>query len=219
MVVLGLLPPYTLEDVKRAYLDKAKKVHPDRGGTVERFRQLQEAFEKARQYTEFHKDRRSWIAARMNEYIEVQNVVQRLQEYGAEVTTHSNDWLAKSLGDFAQLTEAIVAVRLVDSPAVDEMIHFMVTEPAPLTPLERLELPGCQLSDETVLQLVMFQRLQFLDLSRTPISRRAVSVAKVLPALETVVVEGTSLGWWAKYRLKSLLQRHRESRPVTPFGV
>ncbi len=39
----------------------------------------------------------------MNDYIEVQNVVQRLQEYGAEVTTHSNDWLEKSLGDFAQL--------------------------------------------------------------------------------------------------------------------
>ncbi len=53
MVVLDLLPPYTQEDVKRAYLAKAKQVHPDHGGTVDRFRQLQEAFDKGRQYTEF----------------------------------------------------------------------------------------------------------------------------------------------------------------------
>jgi hypothetical protein len=218
MVVLDLLPPYTQEDVKRAYLAKVKQVHPDHGGTVERFRQLQEAFDKARQYTEFRSDRRNWIAARMDDYIAVQKVVQQLEQYGAEVTTHSNDWLEKSLGDFAQLTENITTVRLVDSPAADEMISFMVTEPTALAPLQQLELPGCQVSDEAVLQLGMFQQLQHLDLSRTPISRQALSVAEVLPALETMVVEGTSLGWWAKFRLNSLLQRHQEARPVTPFA-
>jgi hypothetical protein len=218
MVVLGLLPPYTPEDVKRAYLAKAKQMHPDHGGTVERFRQLQEAFDKARQYTEFRNDRRHWIAARMNDYIEVQNVVEQLRQYGAEVTTHSNDWLEKSLGDFAQLTENITGVRLVDSPAADEMIRFMVTEPAALTSLQQLELPGCQLTDEAVLQMGMFQQLQHLDLSRTSISGRALSVAKVLPALETLLVEGTSVGWWAKHRLNSLLRHHRETRPMTPFG-
>jgi len=218
MVVLDLLPPYTQEDVKRAYLAKVKLVHPDHGGTVERFRQLQEAFDKARQYTEFRSDRRHWIAARMDDYIGLQQVTRQLEQYWAAVTTHSNDWLEKSLGDFAQLTETITAVRLVDSPSADEMIGFMVTEPAALAPLKQLELPGCQLSDQGVLQLGMFQQLQYLDLSRTPISRRALSVAKVLPVLETLVIEGTGLGWWAKYRLNALLERHREARPVSPFA-
>ena len=218
MVTLDLLPPYTQEDVKRAYLAKAMQVHPDHGGTVERFRQLQEAFEKGRQYTEFRSDRRNWIAARMNDYIGVQEVVRQLEQYGAEVTTHSNDWLEKSLGDFAQLTEAITAVRLVDSQAADEMLRFMVTEPTALTSLQQLELPGCHVSDEAVLQLGMFQQLQHLDLSRTPISRHALSIAGILPALETMSVEGTSIGWWKKYRLNALLRRHQEARPVTPFG-
>jgi len=219
MVVLDLLPPYTKEDVKRAYLAKAKRMHPDHGGTVEHFRQLQEAFEKARQYTEFRSDRRNWIAARMNEYIEVRNVVEQLQDHGAEVTTHSKDWLEKSLGDFAQLTEAILMVRMVDSSNAEEMIRYMVTEPEALASLRQLELPGCPLTDETVLQLGIFQQLRYLDLSRTSISRRALAVAKVLPALETFLVEGASVGWWAKYRLNSLLRHHRESRPMTPFGM
>ena len=33
-LVLGLLPPYTMEDVKRAYRDKVKDAHPDRGGDL-----------------------------------------------------------------------------------------------------------------------------------------------------------------------------------------
>jgi hypothetical protein len=219
MVVLDLLPPYTQEDVKRAYLAKAKQVHPDHGGTVERFRQLQEAFDKGRQYTEFRSDRRNWIAARMNDYIEVQKVEQQFQQYGADVTSHSNDWLEKSLGDFAQLTESIIRVRLADSPNADEMIRFMVTEPVALATLQQLELPGCQLSDDSVLQLGIFQQLQTLDLSRTSISHRALSIAEVLPELETLKVEGITLGWWAKYKLNRLLRRHLEARPATPFGA
>ncbi len=44
MVELGLAPPYTQADVMQAYYAKAKKVHPDHGGTAEEFRALQEAF-------------------------------------------------------------------------------------------------------------------------------------------------------------------------------
>ena len=34
MAMLGLMPPYALEDVKAAYLAKAKELHPDKGGVV-----------------------------------------------------------------------------------------------------------------------------------------------------------------------------------------
>ena len=135
------------------------------------------------------------------------------------MTTQSNDWLEKSLGDFAQLTESIISVRLADSPNADEMIRFMVTEPIALASLQQLELPGCQLSDDSVLQLGMFQQLQTLDLSRTSISRKALTIAKVLPELEILKVEGVALGWWAKYKLNRLLRRHLEARPATPFGA
>ena len=41
MVLLGLLPPYTLDDVKRAYLDKVRTAHPDHGGDLDDFRNPQ----------------------------------------------------------------------------------------------------------------------------------------------------------------------------------
>ena len=43
--MLGLLPTATLEEVKTAYREKVKERHPDQGGTVPEFIQLQEAYE------------------------------------------------------------------------------------------------------------------------------------------------------------------------------
>ena len=47
MIALGLLPPYTVEDVKRAYFDRALSAHPDRGGSAEEFIKLHEAYTQA----------------------------------------------------------------------------------------------------------------------------------------------------------------------------
>ena len=68
-VTLGLLPPYSMDDVKRAYRDKVKDAHPDRGGDRETFDRIQKAFEEAAEYLKFRQDRRLWIAARMDEYV------------------------------------------------------------------------------------------------------------------------------------------------------
>ena len=40
MVTLGLLPPYTREDIQEAYHEKAKTTHPDRGGSASDFEKL-----------------------------------------------------------------------------------------------------------------------------------------------------------------------------------
>ena len=47
MVRLGLAPPYSIEDVKAAYRDQAKRAHPDHGGSSREFHALQEAFDRA----------------------------------------------------------------------------------------------------------------------------------------------------------------------------
>ncbi len=44
---LGLKVPFTIDDVKKAYRQKAKLTHPDRGGSIEAFINLQETYEKA----------------------------------------------------------------------------------------------------------------------------------------------------------------------------
>ena len=43
--MLGLPPTATPEEVKMAYREKVKEHHPDQGGTVPEFIQLQEAYE------------------------------------------------------------------------------------------------------------------------------------------------------------------------------
>jgi ribosome-binding ATPase YchF (GTP1/OBG family) len=51
--ILGLLPPVTAEDVKQAYLAKARTAHPDRGGDAAAFMRLQKAFDEANDYVKF----------------------------------------------------------------------------------------------------------------------------------------------------------------------
>jgi hypothetical protein len=66
LTVLGLAPPVTEEDVKQAYLDKAKSAHPDRGGDVENFKRLQDAFEQATEYARFKAGRMQWLSSTSN---------------------------------------------------------------------------------------------------------------------------------------------------------
>src|SRR5688572_31834764 len=99
MVTLGLMPPYAVEDVKQSYRDKVKDAHPDRGGSVAAFNEIQQAFERAQAYLEFRGDRRSWIAGRMARYAELRRAIERLKKLGAEVTTFAPAWLEQSFGD------------------------------------------------------------------------------------------------------------------------
>jgi len=217
MVLLGLAPPYAVEDVKVAYRDKAKKLHPDHGGSVEEFNVLQQAFEEAQQYLEFRSDRRKWIANQMNDYLAVGEVVDRLDSLGAEVTSDAIDWLKQSFGDFAQLTETITVIRLVDSTAAEEMISYMVEKQNALKQLTRLELPGCQVSDQAVLELEVFQQLQHLDLSRTPITKEALWIVDTVLGLESINIESTQIGWWTRRKVRSVMRKRQAAKPVTPF--
>jgi len=218
MVVLGLAPPYAVEDVKTAYREKAKQLHPDHGGSAEAFSVLQAAFEKAQHYLMFRSDRRKWIANQMADYLLVGEMVDRLEKFGAEVTSDAIDWLKQSFGDFAQLTETITAVRLVDSADANAMIGYMVEQPKVLRQLTQLELPGCQVSDEAVLQLEVFQQLEHLDLSRTPITKEALWIVDTILDLESIDIEGTRIGWWTRRKGRLVMQKRQEAKPLTPFS-
>lgn len=207
MHALGLAPPYTLEDVHQAYREHAKQAHPDRGGSVEAFREIQEAFEQARAFLEFQSDRRHWIAAQTERYIALQEALERLARVGATVETTSRDWLKDSFGDFAQLTETVTLVRAVDAANGDAIIAALLDEHAALRELTAIELPGCQVSDDAVLRLSAFELLKRLDLSRTPISNRALDVVEAIPMLQTLALEETSVGWLARRRVQSVLRR------------
>ena len=217
MVALGLAPPYSQDDVMQAYRTKVMKVHPDHGGSVEEFRVLQDAFEKAKQYIDFRSDRRQWIATKMEEYLAVQRVEERLSALGAEVKTNAVDWLEKSFGDFAQLTEKITSVKLTDSAKAMELLAAMVEDRDALGSMTDLTLSGCELTDAAAQHLDTFKQLKSLDLSNNPITGEALYFVDDLPALESLNLEGTNVGWWMKRKVRKLMQVRQDSAPATPF--
>ena len=209
-VSLGLLPPYTLEDIKRAYLAKVKTAHPDHGGDRAAFDKLQNAFEQANAYVSFRGDRRQWIAARMEEYVAVIELVERLRQVGAEVDTSIVDWVKHSFGDFANLTESVIGIKYQNAANVSELVDTMVRERKVLSGLKRLDLSGSAVTDAIALQLRVFHSLTHLDLRRTQITDRALVLADWLTQLESLETEGTSIGWWARRKAnRKLGQRAR----------
>ena len=207
MVTLGLAPPYAIEDVKQAYRERARETHPDRGGSTAAFAAIHEAFERAQAYLEFRQDRRGWIAAKMARYTALQDAITQLERLGAEVTAFAPDWLERSYGDFAQLSEHVTKIRLVDAPNPAPFIDELVQNYPSLRELQTLELPGCRLSDGDVLHLGVFQQLRKLDLSRTPITKQALGVVDAIESLRELNLDDTEVGWWAKRGIASQLAR------------
>lgn len=210
MAILGLMPPYSAEDVKHAYLAKVKQFHPDNDGTRADFDKLQEAYEQAQLYVIFRGDRRGWIARRLEEYLATEEVIKRIREFGAEVETRSVEWLEKSFGDFAELTESIIGVRLTGADNGDELLHYMVGQYDRMLELRRLELPSCKVSDGSVLQLSVFRRLAQLDLSNTPVTWKGLEVIHWLPDLESIEVDATAINWWSRRKLKAEIRKKRK---------
>jgi hypothetical protein len=223
MVTLGLLPPYMAEDVEKAYLARIKEIRPDLGGDPRPFYEVQTAYMQAKEYVKFRGDRRGWIAKRMEEYIGVQETIEGLNEFGAQVETKSLDWLQKSFGDFAELTETIISIRLNDSARGEEFIEYLVSQHEKLLELRRLDLAGCAITDTSVRQLSVFRRLQDLNLNRTPITWEALHIVQWLPELEDVHVDGTGLSWLTRRKLAAQLRHKRKAaaslRAVHPTSV
>lgn len=211
MVTLGLLPPYTAEDVERAYLSKIKEIRPDLGGDREAFYAVQNAYMQAKEYVKFRGDRRGWIARRMDEYLAVQGVIEQLQKFGAEVETDAVDWLHKSFGDFAELSLSVIGIRLNGAANGDEVLEYIVSQRDKLLELRTLDLEGSVVTDATVRQLSVFRRLSELNLNRTPITWQSLHIVEWLPELETVHIEGTGLKWLTRRRLAAQLRKKRKA--------
>jgi len=207
MELLGLSPPYAMEDVKKAYLDRVMQVHPDHGGSREEFAKIQDAFDQASKHLEIRVDRREWIAEQVDSYVVMQDVVQILDRLGAEVTTNALDWLEQSFGEFAQLTETILAVRLENSNDGDALIEVLVQDPSILIGMTRIEVPGCNVSDASVIKLGKIKNLQQIDLSRTPVTKECLVLIDQLPELRELRVEKTKVGWWQRRKANAVLKQ------------
>lgn len=203
MVLLGLMPPYTVEDVKQVYLIKVRTAHPDAGGDAADFVRLQEAFDRATEYARSHAGCRAWIRSHVETYISRQALVRKFKKYGARVDIEPLRWLDGSFGaDFAQLGEEVVGIHLHGPEVEDKVLDCLIEERMSLGKLRLLDLAHTNISDEGLRRLHAFTSLEHLDLRDTPVTYQGLKGLRCLPALEFLDLRGTSVGWWGRIKLQ-----------------
>ena len=199
LTILGLLPPVTAEDVKQAYLAKAKAMHPDRGGDPAEFVLLQKAFEEANEFVRFKAGKLEWLSSKIDAYAQQQDVVSETIERGGEVEMEETDWLRKSFGeDFGHVADKLVSVRL-RGPAADDVFAVLLGFRADsLKDLVVLDLAGGRLTDEGLLQLKGLASLRSLDLRGTAVGKLAAEVPSWFEHLEFLGLPAGAVGLFSR---------------------
>jgi hypothetical protein len=213
MATLGLLPPYTLDDVQAAYRGKVMAAHPDRGGTAAEFQKVQQAYERAIEYVEFKGDRRRWIASRVEGHLRQDEVAVEVERLGGRTEFEPVDWMKRSFGDFASLEDRLRVIRLKNTAADDSFLTFLAEQPPRVPFLMELYLAGTRITDKGLNALRTIGQLRRLDLSRTSVTGRGVLAAvRSLPSLEWVGVAGSGVGWLSRWRLSARLRKYQSTQ-------
>jgi len=202
MVALGLLPPYTLDDVKACYRDKVLKAHPDRGGSASEFQRLMDAYEQATHYMDIHRDLRGWIAARVEPHLVQQEIAEDVARRGGVVRFERFDWLQKSFGEgFALLEEKLRGIQLHGSEGGDAFLTYLAGQQMGVRYLQELDLSHSPVTDASVGILVDLP-LRRLNVARTGLTWGGVwDVLTAMPALHWIDVSGLGFGFWFRCRL------------------
>lgn len=212
MVLLGLIPPYSVDDVKQAYLQKARTVHPDHGGATENFVALQQAFEQATEYAKFRESRLNWLGGQVERYANQELIVAKLREFGCRVDVEPVDWLTKSFGaDFAQVADRLVGIHCDGASANDELVDFLASEQSALSEVRHLTLANGSISAAAALRIGALQGLHLIDLHGTRLRVQAFHFLALLPNVEEVRMAHCGIGPIGRIRLRL---RHRGMRFV-----
>ena len=221
MVTLGLLPPYTLSDVKSAFRVKALETHPDRGGAKADFMRIHKAYNQAMEYLQITGDRRRWIADRVECHLRQQEVAAQVERLGGQTEFEESDWMIPCVGDFVALAVRLCVIKLQNTAADDAFLAFLAGKSPRAPYLTDLNLAGTPITDEGLQELTGLRQLRRLDLSGTSITNRGLKAAvRSLTSLEWVGVAGSGVGWLSRWRLHSLLSgreaEYRRMRLLIP---
>jgi hypothetical protein len=204
MAILGLLPPYTLEDVKAAYRVKVMEAHPDRGGDVAEFLKIEDAYLQAIEYVNFRGDRRGWIAAQVEPYLRQHEVAVEVERRGGKAEYEQTDWLKRSFGDgFSQLAERLRVIRLRGPGADDAFLTYLGEQPKKTPYLIELDLAGSRITDQGLPGLTHFEVLKRLNLAGTAVTEHGLEgLLGTLSALKWLNLVDTKVSWLSRWRLR-----------------
>ncbi len=199
LMMLGLRPPLTLEDVMQAYMAKAMKAHPDRGGDPQEFIRLQKAFDDATEFVKFKASKLEWLASKIDAYAQQQEVATETIERGGSIEMEETDWLRRSFGeDFGHVADKLVAVRLPGGRADDVFAILLGFRADSLKDLAVLDLSGGTITDEGLLQLKELKHLRHLDLRGTRVGKLAADVPGWFENLEFLGLPKGAVGMFAR---------------------
>jgi hypothetical protein len=149
-------------------------------------------------------------------YVQQDAIAQEVRRRGGAVEMEQIDWIKRSFGDFALLTEMLRAIRLRQLVDGDAFLSYLAEHAPALAYLLWLDVSGSTLSDEAVWKLQAIPSLRGLDLSGTPISDKALAVVKGLPDLESLHLADTSISWLARWRLRRSFPRLKVTTKARP---
>lgn len=203
MEVLGLLPPYSVEDVKKAYRERARRLHPDAGGDPEEFKALHAAYEQAVDFASFRQSRRHWLGDRVERYLEREQWLAAISEMGGCYELGRADSYIRDFGiDFAEMLRKLVAVHLCGPQIAQVDLSWIDAGSAVAGEIRLLTLARTSLSAEGLGQLSPLKGLRSLDLRATRVPKPDLSVLSSLPELEWIHLGGTGIGYWGRRQLR-----------------
>ncbi|MEN0111274.1 MAG: hypothetical protein AAF805_11185 [Planctomycetota bacterium] len=168
---LGLQLPVTEQDVKQAYRRRAQETHPDHGGSVGEFLEVQRAFEEAVEFAKRNGKRLPWIGAQMPVYLATRDAIDLIDALGGRYELHALDWLADTVGsDFASMADQLKSVDLSGTRADDDAIARLTADAGHLPALESLVLANTAVTDAGAIRLTRLPSLRRLDLRGTKVS-------------------------------------------------
>lgn len=201
MVRLGLLPPYSVEDVKRAFRELAKEAHPDGGGDAESFGELHAAYQRGLELAGYLASRRKWLADRVDRYLARSEFVEQIEQRGGHCRLQNPDAYQADFGDdFAEMLCELVAVHLTGEAFDDAALAALNTGKVSRE-IRLLDLSGSRVTDDGLRALSGWD-LFGLDLRDTPISRQGLETVLQLPRLEWLHVGDTQIGMWNRFLLR-----------------
>jgi hypothetical protein len=206
MVYLGLLPPYSLDDVQKAYKARALAVHPDRGGSTADFLELQKVYGRAQEYVRFQESRRNWLATQVEPYLRQQVIVAEIERRGGRVEIESLEWMERSFGDFAALAERLRGIRLRDSSDGDAFVEYLAENENHLMHLSSLDLAGSAVTNAGLALLPKLRNLSRISLARTAVTGTAIKRLAALQELQWLDMSGIPIGILTRWQLRWVLR-------------
>ena len=206
MVYLSLLPPYSLEDVHKAYKARAIAVHPDRGGSTADFLALQENYSRAQEYVKFQEGRRNWLSAQVEPYLRQQEIIAEVERRGGQVEIEPLDWMQRSFGDFATLAERLRVIKVRESADGDGFLKYLAENADHLRYLSGLDLTGTAVTNAGIDSLLALRSLARISLAGTHITGPALKRLAPLEHLKWLDVTGIAIGLWTRWQLRWVLR-------------